>query len=117
MIAPGFDDPERWALTSRLMRLDLLAILIFSISGLVMAGLQANQHFLTPAMAPAMYNLGQIVGILVFAPDLRYYGHGLRRDPGRAAAPGIQIPALLRYGFRWSPGIQSPTQLCARCWY
>ena len=30
------------------------AILIFSVSGLVMAGLQANQHFLTPAMAPAM---------------------------------------------------------------
>jgi hypothetical protein len=28
------------------MRLDLIAILIFSISGLVMSGLQANQHFM-----------------------------------------------------------------------
>ena len=44
VIAPGFADPARWALTASLMRLDLFAILIFSISGLVMAGLQANQR-------------------------------------------------------------------------
>ena len=50
------------------MRLDLLAILIFSISGLVMASLQANQHFLLPAMAPGLYNLGQIFGVAVLAP-------------------------------------------------
>ena len=50
-IAPGFS-PEQQALVVQLMRLNLISTLIFSISGLVMAGLQANQHFLFPAIAP-----------------------------------------------------------------
>jgi len=54
VIAPGFS-PGDQALTASLMRLDLVAILIFSISGLVMAGLHANQHFLLPALAPLLY--------------------------------------------------------------
>lgn len=120
VIAPGFNDPEKWALAASLMRLDLLAILIFSISGLVMAGLQANQHFILPAMAPAFYNLGQIIGITVFAPD-----QGLQLGPITLPAFGlgiygmvngvilgallhlaIQVPGLLRYGFRWTPKIE-----------
>jgi putative peptidoglycan lipid II flippase len=103
VIAPGFADPGRWALTASLMRLDLLAILIFSISGLVMAGLQANQHFTAPAMAPAMYNLGQIVGILLLAPRFGIYGMVYGVILGAILHLGIQIPALLRYGFRWRP--------------
>jgi putative peptidoglycan lipid II flippase len=58
VIAPGFP-LEQQLLTVELMRLDLVAIVIFSISGLVMAGLQANQHFLLPAMAPVLYNIGR----------------------------------------------------------
>ncbi len=103
VIAPGFADPERWALTANLMRLDLLAILIFSISGLVMAGLQANQHFITPAMAPVMYNLGQVTGILILGPRLGIYGMVWGVILGAILHLGVQIPALLRYGFRWRP--------------
>jgi len=105
VIAPGFADPQRWALTADLMRLDLLAILIFSISGLAMAGLQANQHFITPAMAPALYNLGQIVGILVFAPRFGIYGMVYGVILGSLLHLGIQVPALIHYGFRWRPEI------------
>ena len=49
-VVPGFD-PAQQGLVSDLMRLNLIATLIFSISGLVIAGLQANQHFLLPALA------------------------------------------------------------------
>jgi putative peptidoglycan lipid II flippase len=110
VIAPGFADPEKWALTASLMRLDLLAILIFSISGLVMAGLQANQHFLTPAMAPAMYNLGQIIGITLLSRWFGIYGMVLGVILGALLHLGIQIPALVRYGFRWIPviGLKDP---------
>lgn len=103
VIAPGFNDPQRWAFTASLMRLDLLAILIFSISGLVMAGLQANQHFLTPAMAPALYNLGQILGILLLAPRFGVYGMVYGVILGACLHLGVQVPALLRFGFRWTP--------------
>ncbi len=105
VIAPGFNDPAKWELTSRLMRLDLLAIMIFSISGLVMAGLQANQHFLFPAMAPAFYNLGQIFGILVLAPRFGIYGLAYGVILGALLHLGIQIPGLLIHKFHWSPGI------------
>jgi putative peptidoglycan lipid II flippase len=110
VIAPGFADPAKWNLTASLMRLDLLAILIFSISGLVMAGLQANQHFLTPAMAPAMYNLGQIIGITLFSRWFGIYGMVLGVILGALLHLGIQLPALLRYGFRWRPliGLKDP---------
>jgi putative peptidoglycan lipid II flippase len=103
VIAPGFADPAKWGLTASLMRLDLFAILIFSISGLVMAGLNANQHFTTPAMAPAMYNLGQILGITVLSRWFGIYGMVLGVILGAFLHLGVQIPALLRYGYRWRP--------------
>lgn len=110
LIAPGFADPAKWALTASLMRLDLLAILIFSISGLVMAGLQANQHFTAPAMAPALYNIGQIIGIVLLSRWYGIYGMVLGVILGALLHLGIQVPALLRYGFRWRPliGLSDP---------
>jgi putative peptidoglycan lipid II flippase len=105
VIAPGFNDPARWTLTTNLMRLDLAAILIFSISGLAMAGLQANQHFLLPALAPGLYNLGQIFGILVLAPRFGIFGLVYGVIIGALLHLGIQVPGLLYYGFRWAPAI------------
>ena len=67
-IAPGFTE-EQTDITVRLLRLNLISTLIFSISGLVMAGLQANQHFLLPALAPILYDLGQIFGVVILAPS------------------------------------------------
>jgi hypothetical protein len=46
-IAPGFGMEQR-TLLAELMRLNLIGTMIFSISGLVMASLQANQHFVMP---------------------------------------------------------------------
>lgn len=115
-IAPGFS-PQQQQLVIDLMRLNLVATLIFSLSGLVMAALQANQHFLLPAMAPLLYNLGQIFGVLILAPDQGYsfgpialpaFGLGVRGLVygvilGALLHLGIQIPGLIRYKFRWSP--------------
>ncbi len=103
-ITPGFT-PELQALVAELMRLNLIATLIFSISGLVMAGLQSNQHFLFPALAPIMYNVGQLFGVLVLAP--RYGIHGLVYGVtlGAILHLAIQIPGLIKYKFRWTPSL------------
>ncbi len=117
-IAPGFT-PEKQALAASLMRLDLIGTLIFSISGLVSAGLQANQHFLLPAMAPALYSLGQIFGVVMLAPLTGYrigpltlpafglgiYGLVYGVLLGAALHLLIQVPGLLRFGFRWTPSV------------
>ncbi len=123
IIAPGFPADQQ-ALTASLMRLDLVAILIFSISGLVTSGLHANQHFVLPAIAPLLYNLGQIFGVTILSPAT-----GLHAGPFQLPAFGlglygivygvilgallhllIQIPGLLRYQFHWEPGfaLRSP---------
>ena len=103
-ITPGFS-PELQMLVAELMRLNLIATLIFSISGLVMAGLQANQHFLFPALAPIMYNVGQLFGVLVLAP--RFGIHGLVYGVllGAVMHLLIQIPGLIRYRFHWTPAL------------
>jgi putative peptidoglycan lipid II flippase len=117
-IAPGFG-LEQQQLIAELMRLNLIATLIFSISGLVIGGLQANQHFILPALAPSLYNIGMIFGALVLSPTEPYrigpvtlpalgYGvHGLVYGVilGAALHLGIQIPGLIRYKFRWTPSI------------
>ena len=103
-ITPGFS-PELQALVADLMRLNLIATLIFSISGLVMAGLQANQHFLFPALAPIMYNVGQLVGIIFLVPLFGIYGLVYGALLGAALHLLIQIPGLVKYRFRWTPAL------------
>ncbi len=115
-IAPGFK-PDQQVLAIRFMRLNLISTLIFSISGLVMAGLQANQHFLMPAIAPLVYDIGQIFGALILAPEegLQIAGYklpafGLGIDGlvygviiGAALHLIVQIPGLIKFDFKWSP--------------
>jgi putative peptidoglycan lipid II flippase len=119
VVTPGFS-LEQQRLVADLMRLNLISTLIFSLSGLVMSGLQANQHFLLPALAPSMYDLGMLFGVIFLAPGTGYqlgpvqlpaFGlgiHGLVYGGilGAVLYLGIQVPGLLRYGFRWTPAIQ-----------
>lgn len=117
-IAPGFDATQQ-ALVARLMRLNLIGTVIFSISGLVMAGLQANKHFFLPALAPSMYNIGMIIGALVFAPSESYQIAGISLPAFGYGVDGlvygvilgalmhllIQVPGLARHQFLWTPSI------------
>ncbi len=119
VIAPGFS-AEQQLLTASLMRLDLLAIVVFSISGLVMASLQANQHFFLPALAPILYNFGQIFGVTILSPEkglhigpvqLPGFGLGLHGIVygvilGALLHLLIQVPGLIRYQFHWTPVLE-----------
>lgn len=101
-IAPGFGAEQR-KLLAELMRLNLIGLIIFSISGLVMASLQANQHFLLPALAPTMYNVGQIFGAVVLVPRFGIHGLVYGVIIGAALHLLVQIPALFKFGFKWTP--------------
>jgi putative peptidoglycan lipid II flippase len=87
------------------MQLNLIGTVIFSISGLVMAGLQANQQFLLPALAPTMYNLGQIFGAIFLVPIYGIYGLVYGVIFGAAMHLLIQVPGLFRYKFKWTPAL------------
>ena len=117
-IAPGFDTVQQ-ALVVDLMRLNLIATLLFSLGGLAIAGLQANRHFLWPAIAPTMYDIGALIGVLVLSPEtgfqigpitlptlqLGIYGLVYGTILGAALFLIIQIPALIHYKFKWTPRI------------
>lgn len=117
-IVPGFN-PENQALVVDLMRLNLIATLIFSLAGLSIAGLQANQHFFLPAMARSMYDLGALFGIVILAPKTGYsigpltlpavgmgvYGLVYGIIIGAFLFLMIQVPGLIYYKFRWTPAI------------
>ena len=117
IISPGFN-PAMQAQVVQIMRLDLVATLIFSVSGMIIAGLQSNKHFLFPALAPIFYNIGQIFGALILAPAEGYtvggftlpafglgiYGLVYGVILGAALHLLIQIPGLVMFKFHWSPG-------------
>ncbi len=117
-IVPGFSASQH-VLVANLMQLNLIATLIFSLSGLVMSGLQANQHFLFPALAPIFYNLGQIFGAVVLAPT-KPYTFGPVRIPafglgvyglvygvilGALLHLAIQVPGLVKFRFHWAASV------------
>ena len=117
-IAPGFDISQQ-ALVVRLMRMDLIGTLIFSMAGLLIAGLQANQHFLLPALGPILYNVGQIFGAVILSPKNGYTIGSLTLPTMQLGVDGlvygvligsvlyfiIQIPGLIIYRFKWTPAI------------
>ncbi|MCC7353136.1 MAG: murein biosynthesis integral membrane protein MurJ [Anaerolineae bacterium] len=102
VIAPGFP-PEQQALTANLMRGMLLSTVVFGISGVVMAMLNAYQHFLLPALAPVVYNLAIIAGAWFLAPRWGVRGLVMGVIVGAAGHLLVQIPEVARRGWRWSP--------------
>jgi putative peptidoglycan lipid II flippase len=101
VIAPGFD-AARQALAASLMRVMLITPAIFGVSGVIMGVLNARQHFLLPALAPALYNLGIIGGALVLAPSMDVRGLAVGVVVGAVAHLLVQLPALARQGMRYT---------------
>ena len=104
VVAPGFDAP-----TSRdtvdMMRILLLSTIIFSISGIFSGILNAHQHFLLPALAPIVFDLGILFGVLFLMPIYGVGGIAWGAVIGAALHLGVQTPGLIRHRMRWRPGL------------
>jgi putative peptidoglycan lipid II flippase len=111
VIAPGFTDAGQIELTVSLLRLMLVTPIIFGVSGLVMAALQAHQHFALPALAPASYRLGTIIGVLFLAPSMGIYGLAWGVVLGTVLHLVIQVPALPARKPTYTPtlGLKDPS--------
>ncbi len=93
-------DPVQELLTIQLLRIMLPSVVIFGLSGLVMGILNAHQIFLIPAIAPAMYSIGMILGTLFFPQPW-----GIQRLAAGAVLGAllhfvVQLPRLLRLSGR-----------------
>jgi len=104
ILAPGFvNDTYKFQLTVNLVRLMLPSAVIFGISGLVMGILNSHQTFLFPALAPSMYALGMIFGVLFLAPGMGIYGLAWGVLLGAGLHLLVQLPVLIRQGGSYSP--------------
>lgn len=104
VVAPGFDVATQH-LTVDLMRLMLASAILFGLSGIAMSILNSYQHFLTPALAPAIYNLSIIGGALLLAPRLGIHGLAWGVVIGSWLHLSIQIPQLLVQELHYRPAL------------
>jgi putative peptidoglycan lipid II flippase len=108
LLAPGFaNDPELLATTIRMIRWMLGAVLFMSLSGLITALLQAQRRFLLPAFTTAVFNIGIIVGALVWR-RIGVEALAIGMLLGAVAQVALQLPGLR--GARYLPrlGLSDP---------
>ncbi len=102
LIAPSLDE-ESIRLAADLMRVLVLSPLLLGLGIAAKGMLESQDRFLMPALAPLVYNVGIIVGIVALAPSFGIRGVAVGVIIGAAGHALIQLPAVLRSGLRFRP--------------
>ncbi len=102
LIAPGFSGAKR-EMTILLTRIMFLSPIILGISSIFSGVLQYFHRFLIYSLAPIMYNVGIILGILVFVPAMGLVGLAWGVVLGAFLHMLIQLPSTIYSGFSWKP--------------
>lgn len=99
-VAPGFTS-EQLAIAGRLTKLLMISPILLGVSAFATGAIQVHHRFFIPALAPILYNLGAIFGILVLYP--RYGVDGLAYGIliGSVLHLLIQLPMLYMLGYRY----------------
>jgi len=126
LLAPGFEQvPGKAEFTVVLTRVMLPFLPLVSFAAVAMGILNAHERFATPAFAPAAFNLATIgwaAGLWAFGygPEKVAFGWAVGTLIGGAAQFLIQVPGLMREGWRFSfdwapsdPGLRAIGRLMA----
>lgn len=102
--AIGFrENPSQMNLTIYLTQFMWPFLIFISLAAIIMAVLNCRGHFTSPAFAPVFFNLSFIVLALLFAKKLGIYSLALGVVIGGVLQLLIQIPSLIKKGFRYQP--------------
>ena len=99
IIAPGFCEDKK-ILVVALTRIMLFSPILLGISNIISGILRVFKRFLITALCPIMYNLGIIIGIILFAPVMGIKGLAWGVVLGGALHLIIQLPILYKLGFK-----------------
>ena len=106
LLAPGLSrDPHLFALTVSLLRIQSISAVLFGLGGLIISILNAHQIFFIPQITAAMYQIGQIFGVLVLARWLGIYGLAWGVVIGASLFLLIQLPSLFKLKGEFSPSL------------
>lgn len=114
LLAPGLaEDPRLFALTINLLRIQAISAVLFGMGGMVISILNAHQVFFIPQITAAMYQIGQIFGVVVLGRWMGIYGLAWGVVIGALLFLVIQLPALFRLqgDFKFSLGVRNPDVL------
>ncbi len=97
LLAPGLSaNPTIFSLTVDLLRIQLISAVLFGLGGLLVGILNAHQTFFIPQSTAAMYQIGQIFGVLVLARWLGIYGLAWGVVIGAGLYLIVQVPSVLK---------------------
>lgn len=94
--------PEQLKIATDLTRIMLVAQLFFGISNFFTGILQSYQRFIIPAIAPVLYNLGIILGVVLFSNQIGIYAAGVGVLIGAFIHMAVQLPLVAKLGFRFT---------------
>jgi len=100
-ITPGFDAALA-ARTADLTRIMLLGPIFLALGSVATSLLNAQGRFAAAAMAPIVYNLAIIGAALLLTPSLGVTGLAIGVVAGSIGHLLVQLPAVLRLGFRYT---------------
>jgi putative peptidoglycan lipid II flippase len=100
LIAPGFSANELQVATG-LTRIMFLSPIFLGISGVLGSILQSFKRFFIYSLAPIVYNIGIIIGALLFTKFLGLYGLAWGVVFGALMHMLIQMPAVFSLGYNY----------------
>ncbi|MDP3996942.1 MAG: murein biosynthesis integral membrane protein MurJ [Candidatus Andersenbacteria bacterium] len=100
LITPGFSG-GKLAMTIMLSRVMALQPILLSISFIFSGVLNSFKRFVAYAMAPILYNVGIIIGVVWLVPMMGVSGLGWGVVLGAALHMLVQLPSAIAVGWRW----------------
>ncbi|MFH2019440.1 MAG: murein biosynthesis integral membrane protein MurJ [bacterium] len=100
LIAGGFTESQI-VLMASLTRIMAGAQIFFGFSSFLTGIIQSHKRFLIPAFSPVLYNLGIILGIVLFGKTLGIYGPAIGVVIGSVLHLLAQIPLARHLNFRY----------------
>lgn len=101
----GQFDTSQMTLMANLMRIFTIGQLLFIIGTFFSAFLQSYNHFFIAGFAAALYNLGIILGVLLFSPFVGIYSAPIGNIIGACIFILVQLPLTKKVGFRFKPSL------------
>ena len=105
LVAFGFTDAQT-LVVSKVAKYIFFAQGLFVVSYVITGVLESSKRFSVPALAPVFYNIGIIVGTVLFTKELGIFAPALGVILGAVGHLGIQLPVAYKLGFRFLPEIK-----------
>lgn len=104
VIVPGFNaDPKTFALCVAIVRIIFPMVILTSMSAICNGVLQSHDHFVAPAVAWSLHNIGIISAAIIFHQTVGIRGLAYGVLAGAFSMVALQLPVMLKKGVKYRP--------------